>query len=81
MKGVTIVPLSHVPAPRNSFRRAEATVYQLDEKTLVALQDWAFERIQCLCRKRGRKRFYLFRAMKNHLCVVFILLPKWETEV
>lgn len=42
MKGFTILSLSHVQIPRNSFPRAEAGMYQLDEKTLVALQDWAF---------------------------------------
>ena len=53
MKGFTTLSLSHVRSPRNSFPRAEAGMYQLDEKTLVALQDRTFIFIFQLCRSCG----------------------------
>merc|ERR1712012_1001982 len=65
MKGFTILSLSHVRSPRNSFPRAEAGMYQLDEKTLVALQDRTFIFIFQLCRSCG---------------IVFILLSSYASH-
>merc|ERR1712136_611127 len=89
MKGFTILSLSHVRSPRNSFPRAEAGMYQLDEKTLVALQDRTFIFLSLLltylssyASHRTRKVSKLTNnILKNHSMEEYKLSEKKTTKV